>query len=287
VTEQAGHGITGVVEAAASVAEEAVRDPWIQRLAVLGFYTKGFLYVVIGILALAVAIGVRGTRLADPQGAMAVIAEEPYGKVLLVIFVVGAIGHGLWNLLRAITDVDGVGRKWQGIFTRCIQAILGTFYLGMAASALEIVLSAGHAARTSKAEETFIAFALAVPLLGAGFIGLIGLGLIGAGFTECYNGLSGRYQKNYRGWEIKGVHGKLITLLGIISFSVRAVLLVILGYFFLRAVLDERPGKIGIDAALKTLLRTEYGHVVVAVAALGLIGHGLLAFYEARYRKIC
>ena len=157
----------------------------------------------------------------------------------------------------------------------------------MAASALEIVLSAGHAPRSSKAEETFIALALAVPLFGAGFIGLVGIGLIGAGFTECYNGLSGRYQKNYRKWEIKGFHGNFITLLGIISFSVRAVLLVILGYFFLRAVMDDRPGRIGLDAALKTLLRTEYGHWIVAIAAVGLVGHGLLAFYEARYRKIC
>lgn len=280
-------GISEAVEAAAETAEEAVRNPLVQRLAVLGFYTKGFLFVVIGLIALAVAFGIRGARLADPQGAMAAIAEEPYGKVLLIVFVVGAIGHGIWNLLRAITDVDGVGRDWKGIFTRCIQAMLGIFYLGMAVSAVEIVLSAGEVARSSKAEETFIALALAIPIFGAGFIGLVGLGLIGAGFTECYNGLSGRYQKNYRSWEIKGVHGKFITFLGVISFTVRAVLLVILGYLFMRAVLDNRPGRIGLDAALKTLLRTDYGHVIVAIAAVGLIGHGLLAFYEARYRKIC
>ncbi len=277
------HGISDVVETAA---QNAVKDPRMQRLAVLGFYTKGFLYVVIGAIALAVAIGVRGVRLADPQGALAAIAAEPYGKVLLVVFVVGAIGHGVWNVLRAITDVDGLGTKWQGIFVRSIQALIGTFYLGMAISAVEIIVSAGEAARSSKAEETFIALALAVPILGAGFIGLIGLGLIGAGFTECYNGLSGRYQKNYRRWEITGFHGKFITFLGIISFTVRAVLLVILGYFFLRAVFDDSPGRIGLDAALRTLLHADYGHAVVAVAAVGLIGHGLLAFYEARFRKI-
>jgi hypothetical protein len=139
----------------------------------------------------------------------------------------------------------------------------------------------------SGAEETFVSIVLAVPFLGAGVIGIIGLGLVGAGFAECYNGLSGRFQANYRKWEISGTHGLLINLLGFVSFTVRAVLLIILGYFFLRAsFINGVDAAIGIDAALFTLLNTTYGKILVIIAGVGLVGHGTLAFYEARYRRL-
>jgi hypothetical protein len=69
---------------------------------------------------------------------------------------------------------------------------------------------------------------------------------------------------------------------------VRAVLLIILGYFFLRASFNNAvDAAIGLDAALFTLLNTTYGKVLVIIAGVGLIGHGALAFYEARYRRLC
>ena len=61
-----------------------------------------------------------------------------------------------------------------------------------------------------------------------------------------------------------------------------------MGYFFLRASFNnDVKGGIGLDAALLTLLNTSYGRVLVMFTAIGLIGHGVLAFYEARYRRIC
>ena len=79
----------------------------------------------------------------------------------------------------------------------------------------------------------------------------------------------------------------MINVLGWLSFSVRALLLAVMGWFFLKAPFDDKPGAIGLDAALLTLLSTTYGRLIVAVAGIGLIGHGILAFYEAKYRKIC
>jgi hypothetical protein len=41
------------------------------------------------------------------------------------------------------------------------------------------------------------------------------------------------------------------------------------------------------DAALLTLLKSSYGRIVVLLTAVGLVCHGVLAFYEAKYRRIC
>ncbi|HSK71144.1 MAG TPA: hypothetical protein VK892_05580, partial [Pyrinomonadaceae bacterium] len=57
------------IDETVKAAEETVRNPYVKTLARFGFYTKGFLFIVIGVLAAMVAIGQPGGELADPTGA--------------------------------------------------------------------------------------------------------------------------------------------------------------------------------------------------------------------------
>lgn len=286
MTDETKQVIGEAVQVAFEKAEETVRHPLIKKLAAFGFYTKGVLFVVVGGLATLLAVGLNGGRLTDARGALAAIAEEPSGRYFLLVFVLGAIGHGMWNILRAMADVDSVGRNVMGVIVRSASAGIGLFYLGLAVSALEIITAESVTDASSQAEETFVAVLTGVPVIGSIIIVLIGLGVIGAGLNECYSGLSGRYRDNYKLWQISGGHLLLIKLLGILSFTVRAVLLGIMGYFFIRAGFGgSEAGAIGMDAALLTLLRTTFGRTLVLIAGIGLTGHGILAFYEARYRR--
>jgi hypothetical protein len=285
VAEDSSSTIDNVVGKAVEVAEEAVDKPWVQRLAILGFYTKGFLFIVIGVFAVSLLFGLDGGRLADARSALAVVAREPYGKFFLIIFIIGAAGHGSWNIMRGLADVDRCGRKWPGMIRRVVAVLVGFFYLGLALSALELVLATDISEASSEAEETFIAILLAIPL-GSIPIILIGLSVAGAGISECYAGLSGKFRENYRTWEIKGLHHAFINVLGAWSFTARAILLVMMGYFFVRAAVDGMPGGVGLDTALLILLRSGYGRLLLGFTAGGLIAHGVLAFYEAKYRRI-
>ena len=288
MNEQVANKLDRVVEKTVDTAEAAVQRPVIHKIARLGFYAKGFLFLIIGSLAIMLAVGFREGRIADPTGALAVIGNRPFGRLLLCGFAIGAAGHGLWNLLRAIADVDNAGGSWFGILKRSIAAGIGLFYLGLALTAVEKLVSARVAETPSQAEETFISVLLAVPLLGAALLVIIGLGVICAGFHECYSGVSGKFRKAYRVWEISGPHLSFITVLGVLSFTARAVILVILGYFFLSAAAwDGTSGSIGLDAALLTLAQSEYGRLFLFAVAVGLFAHGVLAFYKAKYRRIC
>jgi len=286
VNDDTKQAVAELIEAVGDAAQEVVRHKWVRRLSRFGFYSKGLLFIVIGAIALMVVVGVHGAKLTDQRGALAAIAEEPYGRVFLIIFVIGATAHGLWNILRAVVDIDNLGRKWFAIFVRIISALTGVFYMGLGLSAAEILTAARVQPGSSQAEETFVSVLLFVPVLGTVWAVTIGLGLVGAGFSEFYSGVSGKFRGNYRTWRIEGVHHSLINALGILSFSVRAILLVVMGWFFIKAPFDSHPGPIGLDAALLTLLGTTFGRTVVTVAGLGLIAHGVLAFYEARYRKL-
>ena len=285
--DQTKQAISETVEKTVEVAEQAVKLPVFKKFARLGFYAKSLLFIIIGTLAVLVVTGSDEGKISDAVGALATIAQRPSGKILLIIFVIGAIGHGVWNILRGVADVDDAGKNWQGIIRRVIPAGIGVFYLGLAWAAWDIVVSAGVPEGSSKAEEMFIAFLLAIPFFGAVLLFLIGLGVIGAGVHECYSGLSGKYQESYRLWEISGPHMTFITVLGILSFTARALLLVIMGYFFSSAAIYGLDGSVGMDAALLALIQSYFGRLILLITAIGLVAHGILALYEAKHRRIC
>ena len=288
MTDETKQAVKEKIEETVEKAEDTVRHPFVKKLARFGFYTKGVLYIVIGVLAILLVAGLRGGKIADPTGALGVIAQKPFGKVVLIIFIVGAVGHGLWNILRGAADVDDAGKSFFGIVKRVFFIGIGLFYIGLALTALSIFLSANVSDTNGQLPKTIVTVLLAVPLVGAILVFLIGLGLVGAGFHECYNGISGKFRENYRSWEIKGWHGTFIKILGVLSFTARAVIFALMGWFFITAAIDYDPNEAaGIDGALLALAQSSYGGILLFVTAIGLVCHGILAFYEARYRRIC
>lgn len=285
--EETAQTVGEKIEKTVEAAEEVVRKPWVKRLARLGFYTKGFLFILIGVLALMVAVERQGGELADPMGALEYIARLEYGKVILIIFIVGAIGHGAWNILRGVADVDNAGKNWQGIFIRSIAVGIGIFYIGLAWAAWDIVIFEEISGDSGKMQKTLVTILLALPL-GAILTFLIGLGVVGAGINECYSGISGRYQKNFRLFTLSDNQRRFVTTLGVLSFTARALLLGLVGYFFISAAINYNPNEAaGLDVALAVLANTYYGKTILFITAVGLICHGILSLYEARFRRIC
>lgn len=274
------------IEQTVETAEEIVRHPYIKTLSQFGFYTKGFLFIVIGILAIMVAIGERGGQLADPTGALSRIAQASYGKVILIIFIAGAFGHGAWNVLRGVADVDNAGTNFQGISKRIIAVSVGLFYFFLAWTAWSIVITANVAVENGTLQKTFTAIILTLPF-GAIIVAAIGLAVIGAGINECYSGITGKFQENFKQYKLEGNSRNVITVLGFLSFLTRALIFGLMGWFFISAAIASNPNEaIGIDGALRTLAQSYYGQILLFVAATGLICHGVLSLYEAKYRRI-
>jgi hypothetical protein len=279
--------VTEKIEQTVEAAEEVVRHPYITKLARLGFYSKGFLFIVIGMLAILVAIGEQGGQLADPAGAISRIATVPFGKAVLIIFIFGATGQGLWNILRGLADVDDAGKSVQGIIKRCIAGGVGIFYLYLAWAASSVVLASRVTVENGTVQKTMTAFFLALPL-GTIFVGLLGLIVIGAGVHECYSGITGKYQENFKTYKMEEGSRRILNVLGYLSFTARALIFALIGYYFVWAAINYNPDEaIGIDGALLTLSRTYYGKTLLFITAAGLVCHGILSLYEAKYRRIC
>lgn len=275
------------VDKTTKAAEKTVRHPLIKRLARFGFYTKAFLFAVIAFLAILVVIGSSGGRLTDATGALSTLGQTGLGRFALIAITAGAVGHGIWNILRGIADVDEAGSGFAGKVKRVVPVGIGLFYIGLAWTAFEILLSVRVSVANSRTEETLTAFALSIPL-GFIFVFLIGVGVIAAGLHECYSGVTGKFQETYRRWEMSRVGLSVVTVLGLLSFSARALILVLIGWFFVMAAVAGDPNEAaGLDGALKALAQSTYGTILLLFTSAGLAAHSVLAVIEAKYRRIC
>jgi hypothetical protein len=66
----------------------------------LGFVARGIAYIVIGVIAVMVALRVARHE-PDTAGAIEAIAAEPFGYLLLWILVIGFLGLAGWRLVQA------------------------------------------------------------------------------------------------------------------------------------------------------------------------------------------
>ena len=92
-------------------ARRAGNSKYVDWLARAGFYARGVMYVIIGILAIEIAFG-NGGHKADQSGAVRVVGNTPFGTFLLWLLVIGFAGMMLWRLSEAIYGGPGAdGRK--------------------------------------------------------------------------------------------------------------------------------------------------------------------------------
>src|SRR5829696_3660546 len=70
---------------------------WLARA---GLVARGLVYLIIGVLALKLALG-DGGKATNQTGALKTIADQSFGKTLLVLVAIGLAGYALWRLTRA------------------------------------------------------------------------------------------------------------------------------------------------------------------------------------------
>ena len=264
--------------------KRAASSKWIKFLERLGYVARGVLYVVMGSLALGLALGIGG-KATDQAGSMATLAAGTFGKVLLLVFVVGLAAYSLWGFVRAIYDPLHRGDDPPGIAERLGFAWSGIAYAGLSLFALELLLGTARSASQDGTQST-ITKILAHP---AGEWAVIGIGLvsIAGGFGEFFEAIRARFKKDLKREEMSKAEEDYVIGLGRLGHFARGVTFTLVGWFVFQAGMHHDPSKVkGFAGTFEFLLSQPYGHLLLGLVALGFVAIGLHSFAAARWMRL-
>jgi hypothetical protein len=251
------------------------------RLGRLGYTAKGIVYVVMGLLATEAALGIGG-RATDSRGALRTIGEAPFGKLALVIVMIGLFGYAAWRLTSAVTDAERRGDDASGIALRIGDAMKGVAYASLAIWTLRFLTSSqssdGNQARSATDR------VLAMPG-GRWIVIAIGLGVIAYAIYQFFRAASGKFLKRLD-LSSAGSETKLwVDRIGRFGIAARGVVFGMIGVLLVRAGWTYDPSKVGgIAQSLNALASQPLGRILFGVTALGLIAFGVFELATARYR---
>ena len=262
--------------------ERVARSRGFEWLARAGFVARGLIYGIIGILAIKLVVGAGGTT-TNQEGALKTIAQQPLGKVLLILVAIGLGGYALWRLVRALL---GHGPKdTDSGFDRVAAVGSGIVYAGLCAIAVEILLGSGSCGGSGNASKP-TAGVFGWPG-GTWLVGIAGAVLIGVGLYQGYRGLSRDFLKDSKTEQMSPRLREWIEWIGSFGHLARMVVFSLVGVFLIKAAIDYNPDKaVGLDGALAKIAHASYGPFLLGIVAAGLIAFGVYSLSDARYRRV-
>src|SRR5262245_39890287 len=125
---------------AASAAGQAVAEKardWKEPIGRVGLVGQGVVATIVGLLAIRIAMGEKDEA-ATSAGAVAWLAQQPFGKFLLIALTVALFALAIWRFLDALfgDPVEGSEPK-----DRVKYAVLGVIYLSLAITTLGITIA--------------------------------------------------------------------------------------------------------------------------------------------------
>jgi type IV secretory pathway VirB2 component (pilin) len=281
-------GVQDAGRGANRAARDAASSHWMPVLARLGYAAKGIVYLIIGWLAVQLVIGAGG-KTTDQRGALQTIYEQPFGKFLLALVVIGLLGFAIWCFLQAWFDTEGKGSDIKGIIGRLGYAITGVSYAILAFGAFQLLTrtGTGSATKSTTSSTQDVTAQLLQHSWGVTVVVILGLIVIGVACYMFAKAISARFQRRLA---LTGLSAQLrrgVIFLGRFGYAALGVVFSIVGIFLIVAAVQHNPHEAkGLDAALRTLIQQPFGPVLLGIVALGLIAYGVYSFVEARYRRV-
>lgn len=251
-------------------ASRAAQHPAFRKGARLGYAANGLVNVIIGWIALQLAIGgASGGEEASASGALQTLADQPFGQVLLWVVLAGFVLLGVFSIIAAFLGGETKDRLKDGA--------KGVVYLSLAGTTLGILGGSGGEDGTSSMTAT-----LMEQPFGPFLVGLVGLAVVGVGLYQAHKGWTKKFLQDLRerppSWVVTA---------GRAGYVARGAAFVVLGGLFVSAAVASDSARAeGLDGALQTFRSAPYGQVLLGAVALGFVAYGVYSFARAKYARL-
>lgn len=275
----------GTTGRAAGAADRAGNSDTLEHLARIGLIAYGVVHLLIAWLALQLAWGVGGSAAqADQGGALATLAEQPFGTVLLWVVAVGMVALAAWQAAEALRwrgglSASGDARKKAAV-TVVKSVAKAVVYATIAVLAVRTATGGGQ----SGGQQQQAAAGIFGWPAGRWLVGLIGLVIVGIGAYLVHKGVSKRFLQEIDLREAPPEATRLVTRLGQAGYPAKGIAFGLVGVLLVWAAVTFDPADAsGLDGALRSLLSVPFGQVLLTIVALGIAAFGAFCFVRARY----
>ncbi len=265
---------------AVRTARRASSSPAAHFLARAGLTARGVIYILVGWVAVLVALGHRSHE-ADQQGALHLLAGKSYGLVSLWLLAVGFAGYALWRLSEAAFGVTG---DRPGAGPRLKSLARAVIYAGL--SYLTFTVIAGTDRSQAGRQRDITATAMQHPA-GRVLVGVAGLVIVACGLALVVEGARKKFMKYLQTARMSARTRRAVKLMGMTGTIARGLVFALVGVLVVDAAVTHKAAESGgIDKVLLTLRDQPLGEFLVMLAALGLVIFGVYGLCEARWRKV-
>lgn len=250
-------------------------------LARAGYAARGFIYLVIGGLALDAAIGAGGDTTGS-KGAIQQMVGEPWGQLIIALITAGLFGYAIWRTVQAIYDADDHGTGGKALLIRA--GLLGSAitHTSLAFYSLSLLMGAGSSSG-GNSTSSWTAELLSKPY-GQWLVGIAGAVVIGVGVAHAIKAWKTKFERYLVMTEKQMKIGRPVAIFGLVA---RGIVFMIIGGFLLTAAWQAQPEEArSMGETLNTLQQQPYGAWLLGITAIGLIAFGLYSIMEAFFRKI-
>lgn len=282
----AAMGLDAAARRGSHQARQVADGKAVETAARAGFVARGVIYLLIGALALRIALSDDGGKQADRGGALAEIAEKPFGNVLLWALGLGLVGMALWRLSEALFGQAGPdGRKAS---KRWLAAGRFAFYSVVSYSVLAYAAGEkGSGSGSSDRHSNDVTASVLDWPWGQWIIGAAGIGVAAAGVWIGGRALLRKYRRHLRMSEMPRAVRRSVDVLGVVGGTARGCVFAAAGIFVVVAAVQHEPGKAkGLDDTLRSFSHTPAGPWLLVVVALGLAAFGVFSWASARWRRL-
>ncbi len=265
---------------AADAAEAASNTKALDVVARSGFAVMALLHIVIGAIAIALALGQPGK--AEPSGAIEQLAANPWGPAVMWGGMISCFGLALWQLseatLRArhLPKKERIGKHISSGFLAVAYGSVGLSFGGFAV---------GLRGDSSESTRDISAALLSAPF-GTVVLSAIGLTIMGVGVYFILKGLRRGFKEEL--FHFDGTRrGRIIDSLGVTGHVAKGIALILAGLLFVIAAAKHSPEEsTGLDGSLKALLDHPYGPYLLLAIGAGFVCYGIFALVRSRFGRM-
>lgn len=253
-----------------SAARRAGDHPVIEAGARLGYAVNGLMHLLIAWLGLQLAFGSGGGS-ADQSGALATLAGNGLGKVVLIVAVAGFALLALWQVAEALARGDAGDR---------IKAISkAVLYTALAFSALAFVRGSG---KSSSAQTQDFTVQLMAKPMGRALVAAVGLVVVGIAVYHVVKGVRKKFLD-----DLRERPGRWAVIAGQVGYIAKgAALLIVGGMFVVAGMKNSAAETTGLDGALRALLDLPFGKALLVAVSVGFAAYAVYSFARSRYAKV-